>query len=464
MDPIGEGTVTGQSVPDPIHRHPLACVRGARGWTHQDVADVIAASARHLKLGGMAARREKIWRWEHLGVVPDMRSQRALAAALDVPTTRLGTLLWPKWLPVDQEFRTGYAWTDDGALAAINDTLEYAVQDRRGFLALTGALATSLANGWASASTETVRHLADRRGRIDTEILTWIEHKIPGLRRMDDRLGGEVLRNLVDADLRVVYDLLAKTSLVDEHRRRLHRAAAELGQLAGWVSFDSGLHAAGQRYYQAGLHAAQSADDHLLGANVLACMSFQSALTGHPRDGIALAVAAQDNIRRFGGPRVKAMVATREARAYAKTKEESKCAKALRRAERHLEAADRVEGDPEWVYYFDEAELTAQAGACWLDLHQPHNALALLDHALASIDPGYVRDRTIYQVRRAAAHLQLGELEYSCELLQSAAGLAAQSRSARSVATIHTLRAKMNESAQEPAVKDLDDHLVTLSA
>jgi len=286
---------------------------------------------------------------------------------------------------------------------------------------------------------------------------------IPALRRMDDRLGGEVLRNVIDADVRVVNDLLSRASLADAQRLRLQGAAAELAQLAGWVSFDSGLQSAGQRYYQAGLHAAQSADDHLLGANVLACMSFQSALTGHPGDGIALAEAAQDSIKNAGVPRVKAMIATREARAHAKAGNHRECVNALGRAERHLEAASNST-EPEWVYYFDEAELVAQTGACWLDLRQPQDALRLLDHALDTIDPSYVRDRTIYHVRQASAHLQLGELEYSCDLLQKATGLATQSRSARSVSTIQSLRARMNKHSHEPSVRALDEHLLAPTA
>ncbi|GAA3117301.1 tetratricopeptide (TPR) repeat protein [Kribbella aluminosa] len=452
---------------EPIHQHALAWIRAARVWTHQDVADTIAAHSRKLRLGSPAAQRQKVRRWEHMGVVPDMRSQQALAAALDVSLEQVRLLSWPRWLPTGQNIRTDYAWTDDGTRAVLTDTLEYAVQDRRGFLTLTGALLTTVAGGWAGsvpAVAKIDRATADG-GRIDEEVLAWIDAKVPTLRRMDDRLGGEVLRNVIDADLRVVNDLLSRASLIDSQRLRLQGAAAELAQLAGWVSFDSGLQSAGQRYYQAGLHAAQSADDSLLGANVLACMSFQSALTGHPHDGIELAQAAQASVKASAGvSRVKAMIATREARAHAKAGNHRECGEALQRAERFLESATDSGTEPEWVYYFDEAELVAQVGACWLDLRQPQDALRLLDRALDTIDPSYVRDRTIYHVRQASAHLQLGELEYSCDLLHKAIGLALQSRSARSVATIQSLRERMDKHAAEPAVRALDEHLLALTA
>lgn len=74
--------------------HPLSVVRAAKNWTYQDVVDVIARRHRN-----MAARREKAWKWEHWGVVPDLDSQLALAAELGVPEDQVRLGLWPQWLP-----------------------------------------------------------------------------------------------------------------------------------------------------------------------------------------------------------------------------------------------------------------------------------------------------------------------------------------------------------------------------
>jgi hypothetical protein len=73
--------------------HPLSVVRAAKNWTYQDVVDVIARRHRN-----MAARREKAWKWEHWGVVPDLDSQLALAAELGVPedqTAPRGAVMYP---------------------------------------------------------------------------------------------------------------------------------------------------------------------------------------------------------------------------------------------------------------------------------------------------------------------------------------------------------------------------------
>ncbi len=83
--------------------HPLARVRAARGWSYQQLARVIARQARQMGVPNMAAERQKTWRWEHKGVVPDQLSQRALAAVLEVPTEVVVAHPWPTWLPVDDD-------------------------------------------------------------------------------------------------------------------------------------------------------------------------------------------------------------------------------------------------------------------------------------------------------------------------------------------------------------------------
>ncbi len=78
--------------------HPLGKVRASRGWSYQQTARIIARRAREMGVQ-MAAERQKIWRWEHRGVVPDQISQRALAAALGVPVEHVAQHSWPHWLP-----------------------------------------------------------------------------------------------------------------------------------------------------------------------------------------------------------------------------------------------------------------------------------------------------------------------------------------------------------------------------
>ncbi len=102
----------GQGQPHPDERdarrekpaaHPLARVRAAHGWSYQQLARMIARQARQMGVANMAAERQKTWRWEHRGVVPDQLSQRALAVLLGVPLEVVVAHPWPAWLPVGDD-------------------------------------------------------------------------------------------------------------------------------------------------------------------------------------------------------------------------------------------------------------------------------------------------------------------------------------------------------------------------
>jgi hypothetical protein len=133
--------------------HPLAYVRRRHGWSYQDLARVIADNARILGVP-MAARREKVWRWEHWGVVPEADSQRALARALGIPARELELRPWPRWLPAHGGMPDGLPWTTEGSLTALTALLDNGAGDPRGFpIADEQALLDAIAD-WDAAGAE----------------------------------------------------------------------------------------------------------------------------------------------------------------------------------------------------------------------------------------------------------------------------------------------------------------------
>lgn len=160
----------------------------------------------------------------------------------------------------------------------------------------------------------------------------------------------------------------------------------------------------------------------------------------------------------------RALLASRKARAHAKAGDVAACGRALVDAERSLDKVTTDTTEPDWLYYFDEAEFAAQAGSCWVDLRQPERARPLIDDALRNIDPNYVRDRALYHGRSSAAYLHDNELESACHELRTAAGLARRTGSVRVLETIRTARRGMSPHDHEAPVRDLDDHLRALDA
>jgi hypothetical protein len=412
----------------------------------------------------MAARREKAWRWEHWGVVPDRATQLALAAVLQVPEERLDRMGWPQWLPAGDAVRADYPWTADGCRLALADALERAMLDRRGFMVLSGGVLTGLADQWLSVSPDKIDAALRGRARVDADVVGWIEDRIPMLRRMDDQLGGTQLRQVVDAELRLVNGLLGDGAYNTKVGSRLYAAAADLGQLAGWVSFDAGLHSAAQRYYVAALHAAQAAGDPVLGANILAGMSYQATTAGDASDAIALSERASQGATRWASPRVVALLEARQARAYAMAGEKRACSAALGRAEEAISRCSVEITEPGWIYYFDEAELAAQAGACRLVLGQYEIANDQLAHALKLQDPAFARDRTIYYLRLASTQLKLGDLEHAYSLGKDACALARTNGSHRIATEMATFRIQLQPLRSDPLARELDEELQLYAA
>ncbi|MGH4022349.1 MAG: hypothetical protein ACRDT0_24565, partial [Pseudonocardiaceae bacterium] len=238
----------------------------------------------------------------------------------------------------------------------------------------------------------------------------------------------------------------------------------EAARLCGWLHFDASHHAAAQSYYIAGLRCSATAQDPLAGAHILACMSLQAMRTGHDQDAVNLIDSAHEQLGRNATPRLRALLAGRKALAHARAGEAAACGRALNDAERLLDAASPGTWEPDWLYYFDDADPAGQAGACWMDLRQPARARPLLDTALRTIDPSFVRDRTVLHGQSADVYLQDGELDLACEELGSAVDLAHRTGSVLSIATIRQARQAMSRYDHETRVRELDRRLATLAA
>jgi hypothetical protein len=437
--------------------HPLSVVRAERHWTYQDVVDVIAR--RNPKI---AARREKAWRWEHWRVVPDLDSQLALAAELGIAEEPVQQGSWPTWLPDGDPIRTSFPWNQAGGLEAVADALEHAVVDRRAFMTVAGSSLLGLAESWIHVEPEELASVL-RGGRVTMDLVERLEEGVPRLRVLEATRGGSSARRLIDAELGVVGDVMNRSSYAAAVGKRLYGLAAELGRMAGWASFDAGLHAAAQRYWVAALHASHAAGDRILGANVLKSMSLQCYDFAMPKEALALARCA--NAGATGAPpRVAAMLALREARAHAAIGDKSACEPLLAQAEAQFGRSARSDEDPAWVGYFDESEFNAQVGTCYLDLKDPRRAETYLAKTLRQAPPTKVRDRATYVIRRASAQAQLGNVDRASSLIREAVPLIRAAPSERNVRRIFRAREKLPFTKSDPRGRELDETLAVLVA
>ncbi|WP_037677571.1 hypothetical protein [Streptomyces griseus] len=206
------------------------------------------------------------------------------------------------------------------------------------------------------------------RGRLSKPELELLESTTVMFRQWDAQCGGGLRRKAVVGQLHEVTDLLQEPQ-PEATTKKLFKCAAELAELAGWMSYDVGLQPTAQKYFVLALHAAKEAGDKPLGSYVLSSMSRQMIHLGRPEDALELIHLAQYGSRDCASPRTQAMLYAMEARAYANMGQPGRCKRAVRMAEDSFaDADDWDEPDPDWIRFFSEAELHGENSHSFRDL------------------------------------------------------------------------------------------------
>ncbi|GAA0916734.1 hypothetical protein [Streptomyces thermoalcalitolerans] len=280
-----------------------------------------------------------------------------------------------------------------------------------------------------------------RFGRLSRPELELLETTTRMFRQWDAQCGGGLRRKAVVGQLHEVTDLLQEPQ-PEATTRRLFKVAAELSQLAGWMSYDVGLQPTAQKYFVLALHAAKEAGDKPLGSYVLSSMSRQMIHLGRPEDALELIHLAQYGSRDCASPRLQAMLYALEARAYANMGQPGRCKRAVRLAEDTFAyAEDWDEPDPDWIRFFSEAELHAENSHSYRDLayvagrSPAYAALAepLMRKAvdLFAQDQEHQRSYALNLIGMATVHLLQREPEQSTQYVTRAMKVAKKVRSER---------------------------------
>ncbi|MEV6316402.1 hypothetical protein [Streptomyces sp. NPDC051776] len=252
---------------------------------------------------------------------------------------------------------------------------------RRGFLGTSLALAAGpaliepmqrwLVPGPPAAPAEppvvTARAAPRRATKLSGPELDLLEATTRMFRQWDAQCGGGLRRKAVVGQLHEVTDLLQE-SQPEAVSARLFKVAAELAELAGWMSYDVGLQPTAQKYFVLALHASKEAGDKSLGSYVLSNMSRQMIHVGRPDDALELIHLAQYGSRDCSTARTQAMLYAMEARAYANMGQPNKCHRAVRMAQDTFAEISRSDHEPDWIRFFSEAELHAENAHSYRDL------------------------------------------------------------------------------------------------
>ncbi|MET9967595.1 hypothetical protein ABZZ80_17125 [Streptomyces sp. NPDC006356] len=308
------------------------------------------------------------------------------------------------------------------------------------------------------------------RGRLSKPELDLLETTTVMFRQWDAQCGGGLRRKAVVGQLHEVTDLLQEPH-PEATTRKLFKVAAELAELAGWMSYDVGLQPTAQKYFVLGLHAAKEAGDRPLGSYVLSSMSRQMIHLGRPDDALELIHLAQYGSRDCASPRTQSMLYAMEARAYANMGQPGKCKRAVRMAEdTFAEADDWDEPDPDWIRFFSEAELHGENSHSYRDLayvagrSPTYASLAepVMQQAvdLFAKDGEHQRSYALNLIGMATVHLLRREPEQSAVYAELAMRVAKKVRSERVNTRIRkTVDTAVRDFGDLAEVVDLTDRL-----
>ena len=281
--------------------------------------------------------------------------------------------------------------------------------------------------------------------------------------RLDDQYGGGHARQALIQYLRIDAERLLHGKYTEAVGRALFSSVAEATLLAAWMTYDAApASRLAQKYFVQALSLAQAGNDRLLGASILDAMSHQATYTGRFREAANLARAARTGTCGVATATLTSHFHAMEARALARLGDAKACDHALAEAGREFERRN-PEADPQWIRYFNEAELAAEFGHCLRDLGRAVDAAQYASSSIEAInDDVFMRSDFFAAMVLADAYLAAGELEQACHVCLRALTAGEQIRSARCVRYLREFRHHLDtlvprpwlsSSTSEPAVR-----------
>ncbi|MFJ2636020.1 hypothetical protein ACIO6U_29275 [Streptomyces sp. NPDC087422] len=399
--------------------------------------------------------KRRIASWENGHSQPDDFYGPLLCDALGVTGTELG--LRPSAVDGEpQLLEARYPPTPDAAVSAV-DRLWRA--DLNGYEPLLTSEPSE--HAWSDASLRWLvapepapTQAADRAGsRVGLADVAMVKATSDTFASLDDQFGGEHARHAVIQYLSRDVAPLLGGRYTEGVGRALFSTVAEATLLAGWMSYDACLHGLAQRYFLQALRFAQDGGDRRLAGSILSAMSHQATFLGRHTEAATLARAARMGISGVAAPTLMAQFHAMEARALARTGDKRGCEQALTAAARFLDR--RNSGDePEWITYFDDAELAAEAAHCFRDVNSARQAV---EHAGNAMSGSHVRSDFFVTMVLTDAHLRAGDVEEACRVALDALDLGEQLRSARCVSYLREFRAALTPHGTTTAVRELHE-------
>ena len=335
---------------------------------------------------------------------------------------------------------------------------------RRRFLAHAAAVTVGAAvMGKDSGSWMSHPAQAPAPGHIGMTDVRQVEAATRALRALDHQYGGGFCRDAVVAQLSWGQQMLTASS-TDQVRDRLFVALADLHNLAGWTSFDSGLVDAARNHFARGLELAKQGKNDPLVANILYRMGRVYLHQGAHNDALKLFQLGQIAAQESGSELTVAVLCANQAWAYAALGDERQALKLVGRTKDEFSRADKTNPDS-WVSFFNEADLYGMIGtvhsvlAVEVDRKHTKYAIPALTRAGAGYGEEMSRSKSFNQAALATNHLLEGDIDHGSKVGRYALEIAENLKSARVKDRMIPLKDEAEKRRNNSDARDLAERL-----
>ncbi|MGC0314564.1 tetratricopeptide (TPR) repeat protein [Kitasatospora acidiphila] len=187
------------------------------------------------------------------------------------------------------------------------------------------------------------------------------------------------------------------------------------------------------------LTSARLVGDRLLEVRSLDSLSLLAVERKRPWEAVAAANAAWDLAEAYGGPKVRAVVSLRQARAQLAAGDQSAARRALSQAMAWHDRSDNDGDAPPWTAFAGQVEVDYATAAWHVETGQPACAIPFLRSAVRQLSPTYSRNAALYRARLAEVLMKAGEVEEACSEAVASAEAAQGITSARLGDRLHAV-------------------------
>ncbi|MBV9142600.1 MAG: helix-turn-helix transcriptional regulator [Pseudonocardiales bacterium] len=290
---------------------------------------------------------------------------------------------------------------------------------------------------------------------LDETVINHLATMLQGCKRLDDALGSRAVLPTALAQRNLVRSLLGDCP--SDLRPQLLSVYSDMSTSIAYYFFDHNDYDSAQRYGEQARAAARDAGDIELTIYALCEMSDHASWQGKAHPAIELAAAAQSLVSKTEDPAMRTLAAQAAGTAYALDGQYTACLVEFERAQDALASAEQAPAGSIGYYLLNQWYLPRAKSQCLLWLGRPQEAAESAKTALALYDKSFVDGHAVCMLYLGNAHLQSGEIDEAARVIGDAAGLAAQTHSARLVKELRTTRARMQPWQTTPAIKQLDD-------